>query len=319
MSSTSTDDGYSDLDMFASTSSSLPTSSPSSTSSSSSPASSASLTQSFNYSKFPKLKIECEVKDAKGKLQSNFSQPLSIILPPTSLIGALRKELATYLDTSPRQVMLVYARKILKASEYDNKQIKQANIDPNSARLTAFVLDSNTDAERVDMDAFDLPTVRSRSPRRVEDKTNFDFAQLSASVCSNAELGVALNKLKKTERELADMKAEHQKLITRTQDLERQIEELHGNTASLQGLSAQRLREIDISLREATIRVSKRLLEENTRERQCIVCQEADRQVIFDSCGHACTCEACAKQIMAHDHTCPLDRKQIISYKRFYL
>ena len=47
-------------------------------------------------------------------------------------------------------------------------------------------------------------------------------------------------------------------------------------------------------------------------ERQCSVCSDRLRCVVFTSCGHCCLCEECTRQLVQRDGAkCPLCREEI--------
>ena len=43
-------------------------------------------------------------------------------------------------------------------------------------------------------------------------------------------------------------------------------------------------------------------------EMECAVCWAADASVIFQPCGHTCTCPACAQLVLSTGHLCPMCR-----------
>ena len=44
---------------------------------------------------------------------------------------------------------------------------------------------------------------------------------------------------------------------------------------------------------------------------ECVVCWEAEAGVVFQPCGHACTCMSCAESFLASGVCCPMCRAQI--------
>ena len=44
---------------------------------------------------------------------------------------------------------------------------------------------------------------------------------------------------------------------------------------------------------------------------QCVICLTAEREVIFEPCGHVCVCADCADTLISQGHTCPVCRATI--------
>ena len=46
-------------------------------------------------------------------------------------------------------------------------------------------------------------------------------------------------------------------------------------------------------------------------EEECVVCWVAGPAVIFQPCGHLCTCSSCAQPFLAQSRACPMCRATI--------
>ena len=55
--------------------------------------------------------------------------------------------------------------------------------------------------------------------------------------------------------------------------------------------------------------------ERRRRTRECVICMEADIQVVFVPCGHIVCCASCAE----HQQACPTCRADIVQRVRTYL
>jgi len=52
---------------------------------------------------------------------------------------------------------------------------------------------------------------------------------------------------------------------------------------------------------------------------RCTVCLDNPREVVFQECGHVCSCSDCAARIRMSDNRCPVCRKDIVSTKPVYI
>ena len=46
-------------------------------------------------------------------------------------------------------------------------------------------------------------------------------------------------------------------------------------------------------------------------EEECVVCWAAEAAVVFQPCGHLCTCSCCAQPFLAQSRACPMCRATI--------